>query len=189
MDDTLRIIQHLYDEDVDDSSVLRRMTEDAELRQEYEDLRAVKEVLDRRSSPSPSSDVVDRIVDHASNAAHPGSAELQDRRASDREAHTRNQRRMGRLRIISAVLTLLLFLGLGWWQFRTDDPTAMNNASPQQSESVSSAVEESPNAESMPEWNDRDEVMRLHRSVEQLRTRSQSDAWDNAVQSVDQGRP
>lgn len=189
MDDTLHIIQHLYDEDVDDPSVLRRMTEDAELRQEYEDLRAVKDALDRRSSPTPNSDVVDRIVDHAAEAANPSSSQLEERRASDRGAHTRDRRRTGRLRAISAALTLLLFVGLGWWQFRTDDPAAVNDAAPHQSESVSSAVDESRNAESIPEWNDRDEVMRLHRSVEQLRTRSQSDAWDNALQSVDQERP
>lgn len=185
MDDTLRIIKHLYDEDLEDPSALRRIREDDTLRQELEELRSTKEILDRRFSPSPDPDVVDRVVNHAAEAA----STTNDRRAGDRDPRPRERSLTGRMRTVSAVLTLLLFVGLGLWQFQTNGPSATDTASGEARKSVTSTVNEDRNPESVPEWNDRDEVVRLHRRVEQLRTRSRSGTWASDVQSVDQGPP
>lgn len=185
MDDRLRIIQHLYDEDVDDPSALRRITEEEDLRQEYEELRSTKNLLDRRSSPSPDPEVVDRVVDHAAEAG----SSTRARRAPDRDSRRWERTVSGRIRTISAVLTLLLFVGLGWWQFETSDAPPVGRSTPDGRESVTATSEEQRTSESIPDWNDRDEVVRLHRRVEQLRTRSQAGVWENELESVDQGHP
>jgi len=71
MDDSLRLIQHLYGEEGDDPAFAQRLRNDEALRREYEELQDTKAALDRRSSPSPDPDVVDGIMDHAREAARP----------------------------------------------------------------------------------------------------------------------
>jgi hypothetical protein len=44
-------------------------------------------------------------------------------------------------------------------------------------------------SDDMPEWNDHDDLVRLHRRVETLRSRSRSDAWGTDLQTVDQAQP
>lgn len=192
MDDTLRLIQSLYGEEVDDPTFARRVTEDDELRREYEQLQETKQALDRRSPPSPDPAVVDQIVDRAADAAQP--ATERPERAPDRTAQAPDREWTRRLRRVSAALAVVLLIGLGWWQLRLDDPATTNTVgsnpaaqSPQSMTAGTEQVQDSP--EDMPEWDDRDEVVQLHRRIELLRTRSRSDAWGADLQTVDQPRP
>ncbi|MFB6099061.1 MAG: hypothetical protein ABEK84_08130, partial [Salinibacter sp.] len=70
MDDRLRLIQYLYDdEEVDDPAFTRRLTEDEALYREYERLRTTKEELDDRPARRPDPVVVDQVMDRACTAA------------------------------------------------------------------------------------------------------------------------
>lgn len=188
MDDSLRIIQHLYDEDVDDPAFSRRVVEDDELRQEYEQLRETKEALDRRSSPSPDSEVVDQIVARAAGAARDSA---RPERAPDRAARPRSREWTRRLQGAGATLAVLLVIGLGWWQLRPTgtEMTDGGGSAAQQTEAVTATPEQAQDTDAIPAWDDRDEVVRLHRRIERLRTQSRSDAWGTGVQSVGQSRP
>jgi hypothetical protein len=44
-------------------------------------------------------------------------------------------------------------------------------------------------ADDMPEWNDHDDLVRLHRRVETLRSRSRSDSWGTDLQTVERAQP
>ncbi len=194
MDDSLRLIQYLYGEDVDDPTFDRRITDDEELREEYERLQETKEALDRRSSPSPDADVVDHVVAQAADAAQSGTAsDDRPERASDRAARAPDRAWTRRFRAVSTALALLLIVGLGWWQLRSGDPattpSAGETSTQQQSASVAAGTEEEQSAESMPEWDDRDEVVRLHQRIEQVRSRSRTNAWGGDPQTVDQTSP
>jgi len=188
MDDTLRLIQSLYDEDVDDPALARRVAEDDALRDEYERLRQTKEALDRRSSPSPDPAVVDRVVDHAATAARTADAGASSARTgADRPARPPSRSRSRRLQGVSAVLAVILVLGLGWWQLGPSTPSGpsatANESSPQQVESAPGAAQAQ--SDEIPEWDDRQEVVRLHRRVEMLRSRSRSDTWGTDLQTID----
>ena len=194
MDDTLRLIQHLYGEDVDDPAFVRRLREDEALRREYEELQDTKAALDRRASPSPDADVVDAVVDHAREAA--GSDETETREpAPDRAARAPEHQHRRRLQGVSAVLALLLVAGVGWWQFQTPASApagATANAPTAQSTNVAPTGGE-PDvtaSDDMPEWDDRDEVVRLHRRIEMLHTQNHSDGWGGgSLQAVDRTGP
>lgn len=193
MDDTLRLIQHLYGEDVDDPAFEHRVAEDESLRREYEALQDTKAALDRRSSSSPAPTVVDNIVDRARDAAaSPPSGTASSDPAPDRAAHAPDRSASRRLRGVSAVLALLVVVGGGWWQFRTPDTApAGTTADAPTATPPTSAETASPSARSgtIPEWDDRDEVVRLHRRIETLRTRSRPDDWGGSLQPVGRSGP
>jgi hypothetical protein len=83
MDDSLRIIQYLYGDEVDDPDFPRRVAENDDLRREFDRLQETKDALDRRSPPSPDPDEVDQVVDRAAAAARPAAP---SERAPDRRA-------------------------------------------------------------------------------------------------------
>ncbi len=53
MDDRLRLIRYLYDEEVDESALARRLSDDPDLYREYEELAATKRALDDRPARRP----------------------------------------------------------------------------------------------------------------------------------------
>jgi hypothetical protein len=184
MDDSLRIIQYLYGEEVDDPDFARRVADDEDLRREFDRLQETKDALDRRSSPSPDSSVVDQVVDRAADAAPSTPSPT---RASDRAPRSPTRNWTRRLQNAGAGLALVLAVGLGWWYMpKTDAPP---ESSAQQTESATAASESGQDAEELPEWDDRDEVVRLHRRIEQLQTQSRSDAWTGNPQPATQTRP
>jgi hypothetical protein len=190
MDDSLRLIQSLYGEDVDDPDFARRAAEDEDLRREREELRQTKEALDRRSSPSPDPAVVDRVVARAADAAAP-SDRADGAPAPDRPARAPDRAWTQRLQGAAAALLVVLLVGLGWWQLGPNEaaapgPTA--SETPPQSQSVAADGAQAA-SDDMPEWNDHDDLVRLHRRVETLRSRSRSDAWGTDLQTVDQAQP
>lgn len=189
MDDALRIIQHLYGEEVDDPTFDRRVAEEESLRREYERLRATKDALDRRSPRTPDPDVVDHIVDRAAEAAQPDGA---TEPAPDRGARAPSRTRTQRLQRVSAALAFALLVGLGWWALPQDAGflgTATSESTDPATESATASPEEVQEAQALPEWDDRDEVVRLHRRIEHLQTQSRSDAWSGDPQTVGQTQP
>lgn len=186
MDDSLRIIQHLFEEDVHDPAFSRRVAKDDGLRQEYQQMLETKAALDRRSSPSPDPEVVDQVVARAAGAARDAPS---GGRGSDRAARAPNREWTRRLQGAGATLALLLVIGLGWWQFGGAVESTGENETAQGTQAVTETPEQGEEAEAIPEWDDRDDVVRLHRSIERLRTRSRSDTWGADVQSVGQSRP
>lgn len=195
MDDSLRLIQSLYGEDVDDPDLARRVSEDEDLRREHERLQQVKDTLDRRSSASPDPEVVDRVVAQAAatqGAASPPSEREDGEPAPDRPARTPERAWTRRLQGAAAALLVVLLVGLGWWQLRPNaaapSGSATSEAARQQPQSVA-ADGPSTAPDDMPEWNDHDDLVRLHRRVEMLRSRSRSDTWGTDLQTVDQAQP
>jgi len=186
MDDTLRFLQSLYGENGDAPDVARRLAEDDAFRDECEQLRQTKEALDRRSSPSPDPAVVDRVVDQAATAARESTATdtPPSQSASDRPARTPPRMPSRRLQGASAAVAVALLLGLGWWHLGPGESAApgpaANESTPQQTETAAQAQ-----SEEMPEWDGREEVVRLHQRVETLRSRSRSDTWGTDLQTVD----
>jgi hypothetical protein len=188
MDDSLRIIQYLYGDEVDDPDFPRRVAENDELRREFDQLQDTKAALDRRSPPSPDPDVVDRVVDRAAEAARPAEP---TERAPDRTARAPNRSWTRRLQNAGAAAALLLALGIGWWYAPSDsgpaaNPAASASAAQQADAATASSAQDE---ESLPEWDDRDEVVRLHRRIEALQTQSRSDAWGGTLQSASRTRP
>jgi negative regulator of sigma E activity len=195
MDDTLRIIQYLYGEDVDDPDFARRVADDEDLRRECERLQETKAALDRRSPPSPDPSVVDDIVARAAAAPSPDESDAADRpapadRAADRDARPLSTDWAHRLQGAAAALAIVLAVGLGWWQYNADPAapasTAASSASAPPQTEATAAPEPQADADEIPAWDDRDEVVRLHRRIETLRTRS--DAWGGDLQTVGRSR-
>jgi hypothetical protein len=188
MDDSLRIIQYLYGEDVDDPDFPRRVAEDEELRREFDRLQETKDALDRRSLPSPDATVVDRVVDRAAEAARDEGPD----RAPDRTARAPERRWTRRLQNAGAALALLLALGIGWWYVPDADApaeTTAQNSTAQQAQSTPAAAETDQAADQLPEWDDSDEVVRLHQRIELLQTQSRSDAWGGDLQPASRAQP
>lgn len=185
MDDSLRIIQYLYGDEVDDPDFPRRVAEDEDLRREFDRLQDTKDALDQRSPPSPDPDVVDRVVDRAAEAAR---SRVPGQRAPDRTARAPRRGWTRRLQNAGAALTLLLALGLGWWYAPgdADAPEATTNATTQQTDAATASSEQAQDTEALPSWDDRDEVVRLHRRIETLQTQNRSDAWGGSLQPASQ---
>lgn len=181
MDDRLRLLKYLYGEDVDDPSFARRLAADDELRREYERLQATKKELDRRSSSRPDPAVVDRVVDAAAEAAPRP-------RAADRSPRGPSRSWSRRLQGVSAMVAMVLVLGLGWWQLDLPVPISPDQQATQQEASIASEESVAEDAEGVPAWDDSDELVRLHRRIEYVRNRSASE-WDGTIQAVDQTRP
>lgn len=189
MDDRLRIIQHLYGEDVDDPAFMRRLAEDEGLRHEYERVKKTKDRLDRRRSRRPDPAVVDRVVDTARRAVRDSSPA--PRPADDRSARPPTRTWSRRLQTVSAALALLLAVGLGWWQRpgASDDPAPETSVEATAQRGGASAVRgQSLDPDAVPAWDDSDELVRIHRRIEGLQARSTTGAW-GGLQTVGQRRP
>lgn len=193
MDDTLRIIRHLYGEDVDDPSLARRLAEDEALRREYERLRETKERLDRRAPSRPDPAVVDQVVDAARTAAQESnrSSSSSPTPADDRSARPPSRTWSRRLQAASAALALLLAIGVGWWQRPglIDESTSTGGeVTSQQASPISSVEGAGADTNAVPAWDDSGELIRIHRGIERLQARSRSDPW-GGLQTVGQTRP
>jgi len=179
MDDRLRLIRYLYDEEVDESALARRLSDDKALYREYEELAATKRALDDRPARQPDAAVVDQVVDDARTAARSPAAPTEDRPArAPSHAWTR------RLQPASAALALLLVIGLGWWQGggMSDGPVADSvtpgaiDASAQQAPATA-AETQTRDADAVPAWDDGDELIRIQRRIDRLQARSAPDRW------------
>jgi hypothetical protein len=212
MDDTLRIVRYLYDED-DDPSFEQRLADDEPLRQEYEALAETKEALDHRSSASPDEAVVEDLVATAAEAAR--QEEETGRAASpaaDREARSPSRGWSRRLQGASATLAVLLVAGITWVQMGNPlsispsaTPTASDaapatepaggaqEATDRAVQPTDKAVGSIDNAASagtdVPEWDDREELVQIHRRIERLQSRSTPGSWGGTQHLVQQSQP
>lgn len=188
MDDRLRILRYLYDEDVDDLSFRRRLTEDGTLYREYEQLRQTKEDLDRRPSRRPDPAVVDDVVETARVAAQesPAPSHPTEDRPARPPARTWNRR----LQMTGAALALVLMVGLGWWQGpgASEESAAVSSAETAQRTAPTAAESRILETDAVPEWDDSDELVRIHRRIERLQAHSGPDSW-GTLQTVSRGRP
>lgn len=208
MDESLRLLQYLYDElsAEEEAALEERLAQDAALREEYEALRSTKKDLDGRpaaSQPSPDPGAVDRVVDAAADAASASRADRPARRdaasRADRAAQPGVPGLTRRLQMVSAALALLLVVGVGWWQW--NDPSFDAVLPTSASSNIRSAEggtervqnqRESPrqtassrNA-SLPEWDEGDEVIQLHRRIEMIQSRSTPSEWSGSLQPASQ---
>jgi anti-sigma factor RsiW len=213
MDEPLQLLPYLYGElsSEEEKAVEERLARDADLRQEYEELRAVKADLDERpasATASPDAATVDRIVEAAADASPAGSpadriaeeAETRpDRPAADRPARTGAHGLPRRLQTVSAALALLLVVGVGWWQW--SGTATQGPATAPSSATSSSAQVPAPGADrartggdgssrtaSLPEWDEGDEVIQLHRRIELIQSRSTPSQWSGSLQPASQTR-
>ncbi len=120
MDETLRIVHHLYGEDTDPAD-LRRLLEDEALRQEYEALSEVKFHLDHRKRARPDAQVIDRIVAAAATPQRSATPHQRHDRAARPGRATRRFRAIG---AVSAVLAVVLAVGIGLDPFQSFIPNA-----------------------------------------------------------------
>lgn len=135
MDEQLQIVHHLYGEDTDPAD-LRRLLEDEALREEYEALSEVKFYLDHRQSARPDPKVIDRIV---AAAAVPQRSAMprKDRAARPRQALWRF-RTVG---AVSAVLAVLLVIGIGLAQFQSFAPSSFQDEAMRQAPAAAEEAE------------------------------------------------
>jgi len=188
MDDPLRIIRYLYGEDVDDPTFRRRLTEDGSLYREYEQLRQTKEDLDRRPSRRPDPAVVDDVVETARAAAQESPAPSHP--TEDRPARAPSRTWNRRLQMTGAALALVLMVGLGWWQGPgvSENATAVSSPETVQRAAPSAAQSRNLEAAAVPDWDDSDELVRIHSRIERLQAHSGPDSW-GTLQTVSQSRP
>jgi hypothetical protein len=158
MDDRLRLIRYLYDEEVDESALARRLSDDPDLYREYEELAATKRALDDRPARRPDA-------------------------AVDRPARAPSHAWARRLQPAGAALALLLVIGLGWWQGDgTSDGPAADAAAPgaidgAPRQAPTTAQTRSSGADAIPAWDDGEELIRIQRRIDRLQARSAPDRW------------
>lgn len=202
MDDTLRIIRYLYDEEEQPEEVERRLAANDELRAEYEALHAVKKQLDRRPRQRPNAEVLDRITEAAGSGRTFSEEETESRheRRQDREPArpSRSLRRRQWAGAAAAAALVLIIVAVGLWQY----PSALSEEG---IESTPLATEQSDVAQQAPEqrvtetrhgelpaWDEAEDVVRLHRHIETLQARSRPGSWNAGtlpLQQASQTRP
>lgn len=188
MDDTLRLIRYLYGEEDDETGLERRLVENDSLRTEFQHLRQTKERLDRRRPQRPDSEIVDRVVEHARAAAGSGASGREQ--APDRAAQAPRRSWNRRLQAVAAALALLLAVGVGWWRLPADEtsPNAATEAAASKGAATSSRSTATGTPEDVPAWDDREELIRIHRDIERLQARSGPNEW-GTLQTVGQSQP
>lgn len=191
MDDRLRLIRYLYDEETDASTLARRLSEDEDLYREYERLRATKQALDDRPARRPDPSVVDQVVNEARTAseAAPSSAPPAD----DRPARAPSRSWTHRLQTVGAALALMVLIGIGWWQGpgAADEPVA-DGATPgaldKTQQAPTAAESRTADAEAVPAWDEGEDLIRIQRSIDRLQAHSTPDRW-GTLQRASQPRP
>jgi hypothetical protein len=191
MDETLRIVRHLYGEEPDADDFERRVRETPDLARELDSLREVKALLDEKPPQRPDASVVNAVVAEAARAASnspvsnspassPAPAARTDRTSRDRTAGDRSaSQRSGlsrRLQQVGLAAALILVAALGLWQFQTPPTDADSSAR------ISAEIEQQlpPAARDLPDWDEGDDVVRLHRRLEVVNARSASpSSWSS----------
>lgn len=184
MDNELRLIQYLYGEDERPEDLERLLEADESLQAEYRQLHAVKEQLDARPRQRPDTAVVDEIVDAAARASQPEpSSRRAERPRKDREPAMLQRMPWQRvLRVAAAFAVLVVGVGIGVWQYGGAlGPSVSGEAATSSSPTAdarSSAPPPTAEEASIPEWDEADDVVRLHRHIETLQARSSPTSWD-----------
>lgn len=189
MDDTLRIIRYLYDEEEQPGEVERQLADDEELRAEYEELRAVKKQLDRRPRHRPDAEILDRITEAAGSARRKARAEDRSPRAvrHEREPVRSPSSRRQRIGTALAAALVMVVVAIGLWQYPSVLPGESSESAPlasEPSQAAQSATEQRATGErtgDLPAWDEAEDVVRLHRYIETLQSRSRPGNWDSGT--------
>jgi hypothetical protein len=178
MDDRHRLLQHLYGERPLSERLARRLDADPALRREYEAMRTAKAALDRRPpSTGPAPDAVARVL----QAARPPSGP----RPGDRPARRSRRRVAWRPLPVAAGLAVLLVAVWVSSLVPTGPAPAPPPAEPV-AVSFSPAQPAAPdrpaaNEPAVPAWDRGAEVVRLHRRLSLVRSRSTPAGWAPAL--------
>ena len=205
MNETLRIVRHLYGEEPNADDLEQRLREDPGLAQELDEMREVKAMLDKKSSQRPDASVIDAIVAEAARATSDrtasdasGTDSLADRspeprtprdrparerpideHSADERPAQRRSKFSRRLQQASLAAALILVAALGVWQFQSqpaDDTSAVRAQTDQQLER-----QLPPAVRDLPDWDEGDDVVRLHRRLEVVNARSApSPSWNDS---------
>jgi hypothetical protein len=94
------------------------------------------------------------------------------------------------LQATNAGLALVLLASLAWWQLpgASDDPAAVSSTETAQQAAPANAETRDAGTEAVPAWNEREELVRIHRRIKRLQTHSTPDTW-GTLQRVDRTRP
>jgi anti-sigma-K factor RskA len=179
MNKELRLIQHLYGEDDRPEEIEQILAADDTLRDVYRRWRAVKKQLDAKPPQRPDAAVIDRVVESAGSRSEERASQRSARKRTDRAPSTRRRTPWQRvLRVTAALAVLLIGVSIGVWQWEAEESLVANSdptaATAQDDAARMSAADE----RSMPEWDEADDVVRLHRYIETLQARSSTTSWD-----------
>ena len=186
MENELRIIRHLYDEDERPEEVEALLAEDEALLAEYRSMQAVKQHLDRRKPQHADADVLAQITEAAAEATAEASpeaaAESAETRRSDREPVARQQTRwLPRIGIAGAALVMILAVGVAFWQLPLgSDSESAELAAQESASSPSVTASSAQDASGLPSWDEGDDVARLHQYIQTIQARSSTQQWDSA---------
>ncbi len=191
----LRHVRHLYEPDAETA---RRLSSDEALRAEYATWQRVKHVLDERPPARPSADARAAVL-RAAQAATQAAAEASGSARADRPARRRCGGRTWALRGVAAAVLLMALWGGGSLLLDASrdapvgPPAASQSASPelpsqsgasQSGASQAEAWQPSPSGDAAPSgaeallaWDMGEEVRRLHRQVEVVRSRTSPAEW------------
>jgi len=202
MNKALRLIQHLYGEDDRPEKTAQLLASDDALRDEYRRLQAVKNQLDAKPPERPDAAVVDRVVEsamsgfkeRASHAARTSTASRQSaKKRKDRAPSTLRRTPWQRvLRVTAALAVLLIGVSIGVWQWEAEENLVANSTPTAATAQDDATRMSSTDDQSMPEWDEADDVVRLHRYIETLQARSSTTSWDypgEGLQPASQVRP
>ena len=197
MDKELRLIRYLYGEDERPEEFEQLLASDQALRTEYRKLKSAKDYLDTRPRQRPNEAVVDRIVAAAGGEAAPAPEPDRPARRSDREPVARARTTWSRvLRVASALAVFLVAVGIGVWQFdgSLSDPATSEAVVDAQSatEQSETSLGRAASQESIPDWDEADDLVRIHHYIETLQARSSPNSWDSPgamLQPASQVRP
>lgn len=193
MDETLRIVRHLYGEEPDPEALKRRLTEDPALAREHDELAQVKAMLDEKPPSRPDASVLDAITAAAADAAgsepsgRPSRADREPVARTDDRAQPSGSRLSRRLQQASLVAAAVLIAALGWWQL--DDTTSSTSTEPIRAQTEQQLP---PAARDLPDWDEGDDVVRLHRQLQVVNARSAPpSSWNgrSAVIPAQSSRP
>lgn len=184
MENQLRIIRHLYDEDERPEEVEQVLAEDEALRAEFRSMRAVKQHLDHRAPQHADADVIARITDAAAEAASEAPAGASSASTasprSDRPPVARTAHRQRRIGVAAAAFVVLLAVGVAFWQLPLGGESGSANLAQESvsGPSMTASSAQKAAAQDVPAWDEGDDVARLHQYIQSVQARSSTQQWD-----------
>ena len=185
MENELRIIRYLYDEDDNPEEVEQLLAEDEALRTEYQSMQAVKEHLDRRTPPHADAEVLTRITQAAARATEKSSDEAETKpdapSRADRDPVARPSHRRRRIGVATAALVAVLAVGVAVWQLPAGSGSGDAGLAGQESAtgpSMAISSDRTVRAQDVPAWDEGDDVARLHQYIQTVQARSGTQQWD-----------
>ncbi len=178
MDKKLQIVLHLYGE-ADDRAAFRRLLEDEEVRAEHQAMSEAKFALDHARPKRPDPALLARIMEAA---AHP--ERLADAPAPGRDRRPVRLLRRRRWQWVAAAAVALVAVSVGVGRMFAPESSRLASEAPPALREHAEGFGTNAQPQTIPaqtadvlDWDDADEVRRLHRRMEQLRARNAELQW------------